>query len=104
MVRAGLKPVFCEPSFDSCNIAPEAIETLINSRTKAILPVHLYGRCADMQPILNIAASYRLKVVEDAAQSHGAVYHGKRTGNLGDAAGFSFYPAKILELWEMAVQ
>ena len=96
VVRAGLKPVFCEPSFDSCNIAPEAIETLINSRTKAILPVHLYGRCADMQPILNIAASYRLKVVEDAAQSHGAVYHGKRTGNLGDAAGFSFYPAKNL--------
>ena len=96
VVRAGLKPVFCEPSFDSCNIAPEAIETLINFRTKAILPVHLYGRCADMQPILNIAASYRLKVVEDAAQSHGAVYHGKRTGNLGDAAGFSFYPAKNL--------
>lgn len=96
VVRAGLKPVFCEPSFQSCNIAPENIEPLITSRTRAILPVHLYGRCVDMQPVLEIAARHHLKVVEDAAQSHGAIYRGKRTGNLGDAAGFSFYPAKNL--------
>lgn len=96
VVRAGLKPVFCEPSFQSCNIDPGKIESLISPRTKAILPVHLYGRCADMQPICEIAARHHLKVVEDAAQSHGAVFHGKRTGNLGDAAGFSFYPAKNL--------
>lgn len=96
VVRAGLKPIFCEPTFQSCNIDPEKIESLITPRTKAILPVHLYGRCADMQPILEIAARHHLKVVEDAAQSHGAVYRGKRTGNLGDAAGFSFYPAKNL--------
>lgn len=96
VVRSGLKPVFCEPSFQCCNIAPENIEDLITPRTRAILSVHLYGRCADMQPICEIAARYHLKVIEDAAQSHGAVYHGKRTGNLGDAAGFSFYPAKNL--------
>lgn len=96
VVRAGLKPVFCEPSFQSCNIDPGKIESLISPRTKAVLPVHLYGRCTDMKPICEIAARHHLKVVEDAAQSHGAVFHGKRTGNLGDAAGFSFYPAKNL--------
>lgn len=96
VIRAGMKPVFCEPSLASCNIDPEKIEPLITSRTRAILPVHLYGRCADMQPLKAIAERYRLKVVEDAAQAHGAVYNGKRTGSLGDAAGFSFYPAKNL--------
>lgn len=96
VVRAGLKPVFCEPSLQSCNIAPERIEALITPRTRAILPVHLYGRCADMQPIQEIAERHHLKVIEDAAQSHGAMFQGKRTGNLGDAAGFSFYPAKNL--------
>ncbi|WP_455584110.1 DegT/DnrJ/EryC1/StrS family aminotransferase [Bacteroides sp.] len=96
IVRAGMKPVFCEPSLQSCNIDPGKIEALITPRTKAILPVHLYGRCADMQPVNEIAERYHLRVVEDAAQSHGAVYYGRRTGNLGDAAGFSFYPAKNL--------
>ena len=96
VIRAGMKPVFCEPSLLSCNIAPEKIESLITSRTRAILPVHLYGRCADMQPIKDIARRHNLKVVEDAAQAHGAICHGKRTGSLGDAAGFSFYPAKNL--------
>lgn len=96
VIRAGLKPVFCEPSLQSCNIDPDKIEALITPRTKALLPVHLYGRCADMQPILKLAARYHLKVVEDAAQAHGAIYNGKRAGNLGDAAGFSFYPAKNL--------
>ena len=96
VIRAGMRPVFCEPSLLSCNIASEKIESLITSRTKAILPVHLYGRCADMQPIKDIARRHNLKVVEDAAQAHGAIYNGKRTGSLGDAAGFSFYPAKNL--------
>ena len=103
VVRAGLKPVFCEPSFDSCNIAPEAIETLINSRTKAILPVHLYGRCADMQPILNIAASYRLKVVM-LHNRMGRFIMENVPVILEMRPDSVSIRQKILELWEMAVQ
>ena len=96
VVRAGLVPVFCEPCERTCNIDPAKIEPLITPRTRAILPVHLYGRVADMRPIMDIARRHSLKVVEDAAQAHGALCGGVRVGALGDAAGFSFYPAKNL--------
>ncbi|MBR3884441.1 MAG: DegT/DnrJ/EryC1/StrS family aminotransferase [Bacteroidaceae bacterium] len=96
IISTGLKPILCEPTLKSCNIDPEQIERLITKKTKAIMVVHLYGRTADMQPIDKIAKRYSLKVIEDCAQAHGAIYNGKRCGNLGDAGGFSFYPAKNL--------
>ena len=96
IIQAGLKPVFCEPSWESCNINPENTEKLITPRTKAIMAVHLYGRCADIPQIEKIASKHSLKIIEDSAQAHGAIIAGKRTGNLGDAAGFSFYPGKNL--------
>ncbi|MDD2580648.1 MAG: DegT/DnrJ/EryC1/StrS family aminotransferase [Desulfuromonadaceae bacterium] len=93
---AGATPVPVEPDERTYNIDPARIEAAITSRTKAIMPVHLYGQPADMDPILAIASRYGLKVIEDAAQAHGARYRGRRTGSLGDAAGFSFYPGKNL--------
>ncbi len=93
----GATPVFVEPDINSFNIDPLLIEKSITEKTKAILVVHLYGQVADMDPIIKIADYYNLKVIEDAAQSHGSVYKNKkRTGNLADAGGFSFYPAKNL--------
>lgn len=91
-----LKPVLVEPEINTYNINPSLIEERITERTKAILPVHLYGQCAEMDAINSIASKYNLLVIEDAAQAQGAVYNGRRTGNLGDAAGFSFYPGKNL--------
>lgn len=91
-----LTPVLVDPDMATYNIDPARIEEHITPRSRAILPVHLYGRVADMAPILEIGARHDLKVIEDAAQAHGAVYQGKRTGSLGDAAGFSFYPGKNL--------
>ena len=96
IIQAGLKPVFCEPCIGTCNIDPDRIEDLITERTRAIMPVHLYGLAADMDRINAIAKRHSLKVIEDAAQAHGALHNGKRTGSLGDAAGFSFYPGKNL--------
>jgi dTDP-4-amino-4,6-dideoxygalactose transaminase/predicted nucleic acid-binding protein len=93
---AGATPVPVEPDEKTYNIDPARIEAAITKKTKAIMPVHLYGQPADMDPILEIAARHNLKVIEDAAQAHGARYKGKRTGGLGDAAGFSFYPGKNL--------
>ena len=93
---AGATPVPVEPDEATYNIDPSKIEAAITEKTKAIMPVHLYGQPADMDPILKIAARHHLKVIEDAAQAHGARYKGKRTGSLGDAAGFSFYPGKNL--------
>lgn len=93
---AGATPVPVEPNLQTYNIAPENIEAAITEKTKAIMPVHLYGQPADMDAINRIARNYDLKVIEDAAQAHGAKYKGKRAGNLGDAAGFSFYPGKNL--------
>lgn len=92
----GATPVFVEPVEKYFNIDPKRIEEKITSKTKAIMAVHLYGQPADMNPILEIAKKYGLKVIEDAAQAHGAQYHGGKTGSLGDAAGFSFYPGKNL--------
>lgn len=92
----GATPVFVEPRIHTFNINPEEIEKKITSKTKAIMAVHLYGQPAEMDPILEIAKKYDLKVIEDSAQAHGATYKGKRTGGLADAAGFSFYPGKNL--------
>ena len=93
---AGAKPVFVDVDPITWNIDVEKIEAAITPRTKAILPVHLYGLPADMHMILGIAAKFNLVVVEDACQAHGAVYKGHRVGSLGNAAGFSFYPTKNL--------
>lgn len=90
------KPVFVEPEIETFNINPSKIEEKITSNTKAIIAVHLYGRTADMDAINAIAKKYNLKVIEDAAQAHGAKYKGRKAGSLGDAAGFSFYPGKNL--------
>lgn len=92
----GAEPILVDADIDTYTIDPNKIEKKINSKTKAIIAVHLYGRTAEMNPILNLAKKYSLKVVEDAAQAHGAMYEGKRVGNLGDAAAFSFYPGKNL--------
>jgi dTDP-4-amino-4,6-dideoxygalactose transaminase len=94
--RAGLTPVLVEPSIDDYLLDPELLESKISKRTKAILPVHLYGQICEMDSINTIAKKYNLKVIEDSAQSHGAVYKGKKSGNLADASGFSFYPGKNL--------
>ena len=96
ITKAGLVPVLVEPDPATFLIDPTKIEEKITSRTKAILPVHLYGRLCDMVAINKIAKQYNLKVIEDSAQSHGAMLNGKRSGNLGDASGFSFYPGKNL--------
>ncbi len=93
---AGATPVPVEPDPLSYNIDPHLIEVAITPKTKAIMAVHLYGQPADMDPIIALAKKYNLKVIEDAAQAHGAKYKGRRTGSLGDAAGFSFYPGKNL--------
>ncbi|MBQ5339899.1 MAG: DegT/DnrJ/EryC1/StrS family aminotransferase [Oscillospiraceae bacterium] len=92
----GATPVFVEPDIRTYNIAPELIEAKITDKTKAIMPVHLYGQPCDMDPIMAIAKKYHLFVVEDCAQAHGATYKGRRIGSFGDAAGFSFYPGKNL--------
>ncbi len=89
-------PVLVEPCVDTFNIDPSEIEKKITPKTKAILLVHLYGQCADMGPILSIANKYGLKVIEDCAQAHGAIWNGKRVGSLGHAGAFSFYPGKNL--------
>lgn len=91
-----LVPVLIEPEIETCNLNPFLIEEKITKNTKAILAVHLYGRAALMNPINKIAKKYNLKVIEDSAQAHGAIYDGKRVGSLGDASGFSFYPGKNL--------
>lgn len=93
---AGATPIPVEPDDRTFNLDPGRIEAAITSKTKAIMPVHLYGQPADMDPIMEIAAKYGLKVVEDAAQAHGARYKGRPTGSLGHAAGWSFYPGKNL--------
>jgi dTDP-4-amino-4,6-dideoxygalactose transaminase len=92
----GAVPVPVEPDSRTYNLDPRAIEALITSKTKAVIPVHLYGQPSDMDPINHIAEKHNLKVIEDAAQAHGAGYKERISGNLAHAAGFSFYPGKNL--------
>lgn len=93
---SGAIPIPVEPDEYTYNINPDLIEAAITSKTKAILPVHLYGQPADMDPIIEIAKKYDLKIIDDAAQAHGAEYKGIRVGNLADITAFSFYPTKNL--------
>jgi dTDP-4-amino-4,6-dideoxygalactose transaminase len=94
--HVGATPVPVEPREDTFTIAPERIEGAITPRTRAIMPVHLYGLPADLDPILRIARTHGLRVIEDAAQAHGARYRGRRIGGHGDAIAWSFYPGKNL--------
>lgn len=92
----GCIPILVEPDIKTYNINPDSIEEKITSKTKAIMVVHLYGQAVQMKKIWKIAKKYNLKIIEDSAQAHGAIYQENRTGNLGDASGFSFYPGKNL--------
>ena len=96
IIHAGHQPVLVEPSLYSYNIDPNLIEAAITRSTKAILVVHLYGKCCDMDPICQIAQKHELAIIEDCAQAHDARYKGRLAGTLGDLAGFSFYPSKNL--------
>lgn len=93
---SGANPVFVDVIPDSYTMDPDQIEAKITDKTRVILPVHLYGQSADMDPILLIAQKYNLKVVEDCAQAHGTTYKTKKTGSMGDVGCFSFYPSKNL--------
>lgn len=93
---AGAKVVFVEPDIRTYNIDPTLIEDAITDKTKAIMPVHLYGQACDMDPIMEIADRHGLNVIEDCAQAHGATYKGRKIGTFGIASGFSFYPGKNL--------
>jgi dTDP-4-amino-4,6-dideoxygalactose transaminase len=96
IVHCGAKPVFVDIEPDTFNINPALIEPAITKNTKAIIPVHLYGHPADMDPIMTIAKAYHLHVVEDAAQAFGARYNGKKVGSIGHVGCFSFFPTKNL--------
>jgi dTDP-4-amino-4,6-dideoxygalactose transaminase len=96
IVRLGAKPVFVDVDRDSFNINPSAIERKITKKTRAIIPVHLFGQVAQMKPIIEIAKRYNLAVIEDAAQAIGASQDGIKAGNFGDCGCFSFYPTKNL--------
>ena len=92
----GARPVFVDIDPVTYTMDPAAVERAVTPRTKAIMPVHLFGQPAEMGPILEIARGFGLRVIEDAAQAHGAEYGGKKVGSLGDAGCFSFYPGKNL--------
>jgi dTDP-4-amino-4,6-dideoxygalactose transaminase len=96
VVRLGARPVFCDIDPATCNVDPEKLAKAITPRTKAIQPVHLYGQCADMDPILAVAKEKGIPVIEDACQSLGAGYKGRKSGALGDFGAFSFFPSKNL--------
>jgi len=96
IVSSGAKPVFVDIEEDSFLMDTTKIESAINSKTKCILPVHLFGQCVDMDEVNSIAKKYKLKVIEDCAQSHGAIYYNRKAGSLSDIAATSFYPTKIL--------
>ncbi|MBE0687664.1 MAG: DegT/DnrJ/EryC1/StrS family aminotransferase [Anaerolineaceae bacterium] len=96
IILAGATPVFVDINEETCLMDINKIEEKITEKTKAILPVHLYGQTVDMDPLLDIANRYNLKVIEDACQAHGATYKNRKAGSLGDAAGFSFYYSKNL--------
>ena len=92
----GARPVFVDIDPNTCNMDVSRIEAAITPNTKAIMPVHLYGNCADMDSILALARRHNLLVIEDAAQAHGAEYKGRRAGSMSEMACFSFYPGKNL--------
>lgn len=94
--RLGANPVFVDIDAETYNINPDQIEKKISQKTKAVMPVHLFGQCADMDPLLDIAKRHKLKVVEDAAQAIGAEYKGRKAGTIGDFGCFSFFPSKNL--------
>jgi len=96
IARLGAKPVFVDIDPATFNIDPSKVEAAISPRTKAIMPVHLFGQCADMAPILSIAEKHNLPVIEDAAQAIGSEYRGQRAGSIGDVGCFSFFPSKNL--------
>jgi dTDP-4-amino-4,6-dideoxygalactose transaminase len=96
IMYAGARPALVDIDPRTYNIDPARIEAAVTPYTRAIMPVHLYGQCADMDPILDIARRHKLLVIEDAAQAHGAEYKGRRAGSMGDIACFSFYPGKNL--------
>jgi dTDP-4-amino-4,6-dideoxygalactose transaminase len=96
IVRLGAKPVFVDIDEATFNIAPDLIEPAVTKRTKVVLPVHLFGQCAEMERINEVAAAHEIAVVEDAAQAIGAEYKGRRAGSLGSVGCFSFYPSKNL--------
>jgi dTDP-4-amino-4,6-dideoxygalactose transaminase len=96
IANAGARPVLVDIDEKTFNIDPIALEEAVTERTKAVIPVHIYGQPAEMDPILKLAREHDIRVIEDAAQSHGAEYRGRRTGSMGDLACFSFYPAKNL--------
>ena len=96
ITECGLKPVLVEPSLDTLQIDDSKIEQAITPRTRAIMIVHLYGRCAYTSRIGDICQKHHLKLIEDNAQAHGCTFEGRKTGSLGDAAGHSFYPGKNL--------
>lgn len=100
ILYSNAKPVYCDIEPETFNLDPEKIEEKITDKTKAILPVHLYGQPADMAPILDIAEDHDLKVIEDAAQAHGSTYNGKKIGSIGDLGCFSFYPTKNMTTGE----
>jgi dTDP-4-amino-4,6-dideoxygalactose transaminase len=93
---SGAKPVFVDVNEKTCNMDPEAFEAAIGPRTRAVIPVHLYGQTADMDPIVEIARKHDLRVIEDASQSPGAEYKGRRAGSIGDVGCFSFHPGNNL--------
>ena len=92
----GAQPILVDPNPATFTIDPSKITSALSKKTKAIIPVHLYGQTADIKKIKNISKKYKLILIEDSAQAHGALHFGKKAGSLGDAAGFSFYPAKNL--------
>jgi dTDP-4-amino-4,6-dideoxygalactose transaminase len=94
--QSGAVPVLVDALPESMTIDPEQVAEAVGPRTRALVPVHLYGRCADMDPLLELAREHDLRVVEDCAQAHGASYRGRPAGTMGDAAAFSFYPTKNL--------
>ncbi len=100
VLQCGAKPVFVDVARDSYNLDPAKVATMITRKTAAIMPVHLYGQTAEMDSILETARGQGILVIEDAAQAHGAEYHGKKAGNLGDTACFSFYATKNMTTGE----
>jgi len=96
ILYTGARPVFVDIDSQSCTMDPQRLEAAVTPRTKAILPVHLYGRVAEMDPIMAVAKRHDLLVIEDAAQAHAATYHGRKAGTIGAIGCFSFYPGKNL--------